>query len=296
MAYKEMDETESMEGAVIRTGLPFWKPPGTDDGKWVLSRVRIMPTHADHPNNKWYEYVATHGNLPGAGRPVMCPHKMFDEPCPACKISVELRQAGQDKLAKQMASTWRGLVNVVPLDANGVPTGDTIFIWSMPSSLVENLNSKIEELPTGERKFTNVKNGRDVFVRRKGTGEFSKYEIAFAPQPSPVHPKIMEMLEDTEVERLHLLTTVYDRTDAAKISAFLNGPSRTDPFENTGPFDPFENVVEGSVRELPAPANVPVFEDDEEDEPEEVTIGRNTAPDAVAEARRKLAERLAGTA
>ena len=307
MAWKTADEAESTEGLKeIRGGVPFWTPPTADPPKWKTSRVRFLPPRADHPTNRWYEWVSTHGNLPGANRPVLCPHRMYDEPCPACKMAQDLQNAGLKEDARDLWPSWRGLVNIVELTMEGQPLEDdpTIKIWGMPHSLVEVLNAKLEEMPKGSRNFTHPLTGRDVFVRRQGKQMKSKYEIALAPETSPVADIIMALLESDE-ERLHFLPGIYERTTSESIRVLLAAPSEK-PLR-----DPFDvgSVVDGSVRELPAPAVWPEppeplepvlldlpWNDDEEEavEEEEEVKPPKTSAEATNAARKRLQDKLAG--
>lgn len=259
MPYKEASpEADAQEMNKTRGGVPFFTPKG-EKGKYITSYVRILPPRDDHPTDSFFYWACVHGNLPGAGRPVLCPARMFDRPCPACQEARMLDQRGMKDEARDFWPSWRALVNVCVVDKDGNPDPDKegVFVWAIPKTLMEDLEAKIKARPDKQRAISSPTKGSDVVVKRKGTGpRDTKYEVDLA-EPSAVGPEIMELLEDG----LFYLPEIYPEQKAENIVGFLTAapPSRED-----------EDAVPGEYRELPAPSasrRRPPVEDDEEDVP-----------------------------
>jgi hypothetical protein len=258
MPYKEANpEADAQEMNKTRGGVPFFTPKG-EKGKYVTSYVRILPPRDDHPTESFFYWACVHGNLPGAGRPVLCPSRMFDRPCPACQEARSLDQRGMKDEARDFWPSWRALVNVCVVDENGNidPDKEGVFVWAIPKTLMEDLEAKIKEIKDEKkRRISSPASGRDVIVKRKGTGpKDTKYEVALA-EPSQVGQDIMDLLEDG----LFFLPDIYPELPTARIAGLLS-PAQAN-------YDPEPEYVEGTYRELPAPTSnrrrPPVDDDDD---------------------------------
>lgn len=309
MGFKEADPEASRAGLAETkgSGIPFWTPPAGEAGKAKTTRIRILPPRDDHPDNKYYFWVATHGNLPGARGPVRCPQKNDNLPCPACEIGNDLWQANRREDARKWFSSWRGLVNIIVLNAEGeVPSDPKVQVWGVPKTLLtDELEEKIAELPEGKRNIASLLAGRDVFVRRRGKDvQDTKYEIALAPNATAFladNPDLLEKLG----EEMIFLPSVYPATSELDISGLLEAkprgalPPHVDPFDDDTVEGVFAEVLPAvpETYEAPAPTkSAPPFGDDDDDEdaaPPAAPAG--TVSKEVSEARRRLAQRL-GTA
>ena len=310
MAFKTADPEASTAGVnETKSGIPFWTPPAGEGGKWKNSRIRILPPRDDHPDNKYYHWIATHGNLPGARGPVRCPQKNDNLPCPACVIGNDLWQANRKEDARKWFSSWRGFVNIVVLNANGDVEDPTVKVWGMPKTLLEEdldgPNGKISELPKAERDITSLTTGRDVFVRRKGKeAKDTRYEVSLAPDASPFLVGVSDadgLVIDKIAEACVFLPDIYPRVDQTQISGLLEAGSRpalppeNDPFAD----DDDGDVVDGEFKSIPAvPETYNPFPDNDDDEDEEdaapapATTGVSKE---VSEARKRLQARLGGS-
>ena len=268
MPMKKANADESLRGKDEVAGSFFWTPPAGDNGKFRTTRIRILPPHEDNPDNKFYSWAAVHGSLPGVKRAVRCPAKMDDGVCPACDFGNEQWQANKKEVARKFFSSWKALVNIIVLDADGnAPEGAQVKVWSIAKGTAEELLNLIEELPKAERDITDVAYGRDVFIRRKGAGpEDTKYEIRLAEGASPLADETIEMAD----KELFLLTNVYKRDDAEKIEGYMTAGARpkmlapvtSDPFAD----DDEEEVIKAEYRVMPEP------EEEEDDDEEEVIV------------------------
>ena len=274
-AWKEASAEESASGLNdIKSNNQFWKVPSGQNGKWAVSRIRIMPPHVDSPSSKYYTWVATHGGLPGSSTPIYCPQKNDNKPCPACERGNLLWNQGDKAEARKFFSSWRGFVNVIVLTPEGeIPDEAEIKVWGMPKTLLEDLESKIAELPAGTRNIASpTAAGRDIFVRRKGTGtEDTKYEITPAPEQS-AFPDLDRLEELMEVEGagLRLLTTgTYPRPPAKDIAGLLVAAKPQDSFEDDDDEVPFRNddAIDGDFAIITEPSSPPnPFGDDDDDD------------------------------
>ena len=244
MGYKEADPEESIAGRdEVSSGIPFFTPKAGERGKFLATRVRILPPRDDHPNNKFYQWVAVHGQVGSLGRPILCPYRMHDEACPVCAESQRLRRQGLEDDAIELSAKWRGMVNVIKLEADGSVEDDPqILVWGMPKGVLEDLLGKMEELPKRERNITSPTSGRDVIIRRKGAGKKTRYEIELVKEASELDEDAIEFLN----EGLHDLTTIYPKIEFVKIAGLLAGGSGA-------VVDPFGDVPEEPEEDEPKP-------------------------------------------
>lgn len=249
MAYKtaSVDETEEGMGKV-RSGIPFWTVPGAPEPNWKTSYVRILPPRDDHPDNTYYFWVATHGNLPGGTRPVLCPSKMFDEPCPACALGNTLWNAGNKNDARKFFASWRAMVNIVVLNKDGsLPEDAEVKVWGMPKGVMESLQAKLKERPKSQRDISNPIGGYTIRVRRQGTGknngQDTSYEIEPMENPSDLPDDAVDLLDN-----MIALDKIYVRATGSQIDGLLEAPK-----------------TEGK-KQIAPPTNVWADDDEEEDE------------------------------
>lgn len=298
----------------IKGGVPFWKPPAGTGEKFKTTRLRILPPREDHPDDTYYFWVALHGNLPGAGRPILCPKKMNGDPCSACDYGNVLWNAGNKDAARDFFSSWRACVNMVALNADGsCPEDATIIPWAISKETFTSLDSKLGERPKAQRDITDVENGYDVLLARKGTdAQHTKYEIRCVDTASPVADEILAMMDETDDHATELwpLDRLYPTTDSEKIRAFLEAP-KTPKNLITGGADAFaddeddDDFVEGAftaVEEEEEDDDLPWEEEEEPpvaalpEPPKPATRGpRTSGPTAgQREARSRLEAALAG--
>ena len=300
MGYKDADADESIAGRnEVRSGTPFYSPQAGENGKWKRNRLRVLPPRDDQTDGKYYKWVAIHGDI--FDRPILCNEKMFDEDCPACTHARELQRAGRTDDAKRFWPNWRALMNVIALTSDGEPIKETdgsvrIRVWAAARSLWDELLDKgVPTLPEGERDISHVKEGRDLIVKRKGTGQKdTKYEwlkdpndddvIAF-PAASPLPKAVLATIRDDD-DALHILDGVYSHLPSAKVAGLLKAPERSDPFED----DEDEKPVDGTYRELPA------ADEDEDDPPAKSAksskASKPATADRVTSAREELQRRI----
>lgn len=250
MAYKSASVEESEEG-MNRVGgkIPFLTIPGGTPPKWKTTRLRILPPRDDHPDNTYYFWVATHGKLPGSNRPVLCPQKMYDEFCPACDIGNKLWNEGRKDDARKFFASWRAMTNVIVLNHDGTlpDDGPAVKVWGIPKGVMEDLQSKLKELPKSKRDITDPIAGYDILVRRKGTGldggKDTTYEINVAPDATDLSALGDEVID--LLDKMIALDTIYERSTGDNITGLLQPPK--------------------TVGRLAAPAADPWDEDEDED-------------------------------
>lgn len=265
MAYKAASVDASEEG-MNRVGgkIPFLTIPGGTPPQWKTTRLRIYPPRDDHPDDTYYFWVATHGKLPGANRPILCPQKMYDEFCPACEIGNKLWNEGRKEDARPFFASWRAMVNVVVLNRDGtLPDDASIKVWGIPKGVMEDLQAKLKELPKNKRDITNPIGGYDILVRRKGTGldggKDTTYEINTVPDPSDLSD-----LGDAAIDFLDqmiALDTIYERSSGERVAGLLEAPKTVGTPRLAAPVvDPWDeddednNVVEANYTVVDADA------------------------------------------
>ena len=313
MAFKKTIEDDADAGMESVKGSKTWSPPAGENGAWKKTRVRILPARSDHPHNYFWNWYPIHGNLPGAGRGIICPAKDKDEECPACEVGNQLWNAGKKEQARKFFSSWRAAMNILVLNRDGsVPDGTfdekgnlyptAIKIYVPGKENLENLRAliKSEIDDKGLRDITDPETGRDVFIRRKGTdAKTTRYEISMAETVSALDADVLEALEADE-SLLHDLTKVFATVATERIAGFLEAPSRKalpsphkDPFADDDDDDDDDDVVEGSF----------TVKEDEEDEDDEVVpapsavrrvskVKKSSSSEKTDAARKRLNDRL----
>lgn len=298
--FKKANARESLDGMKdVKSGTPFFSPKGGEKAnQWGVSRIRILPPREDHPNDRFYLWAATHGNLPGSDFPVYCPQKNGEspEPCAACAISRRYYQAGDKDNGLKFSAGFRGLTNVLLLNQNGDELeNDEVLVWAVPRTLLEDISAKILEVNGADKDpsiepvdITDPIDGYDIILRRKGSKiKDTRYEVAVCPESTPIPEAALDLLDN-----MHDLTEVYPPVDGDRIKLLLEAPEggdhpalpAGDPFDTGDDDGPPDGAVDGQFKEL--------FPDDEgEEEPDE----EETPPpaDSKEKARAGLAEKLA---
>lgn len=292
MSYKQADVDESEQGmSRIRGTVPYWTPPEGNN------LIRILPPRDDHPDNTYYWWVATHGKLPGANRPVLCNNKMYDEPCAACALGNSLWNSGRKDDARKFFASWRAFANILVLNRDGsVPEDAEVKVWGMPKTVMESLQAKLKERPKNERGVSNVIDGFNIKVRRTGKGtEDTKYEIDAQDNPSDLPDEAVELLDN-----MIALDKIYARVD--NIHTLLEAPKTVGRPQLTTPIsDPWDveedeeekGVVESSYRVIDEEAEAPAA-------PPQVARAKDKPADprkaeAQADARARLMAKLKGS-
>lgn len=285
-AFKLANPEESM-AKKVKSGTPFFTPPGKE-GEYTASRVRILPPRIDHPDGAYFWFVATHGDVPNAQRPVYCPAKNDSGGgswCPMCDVSQQFRKQGQEKQSLKYSSSWRVLVNVLPLNLDGsLPKDAQVKVWGFSNKMLEKLKAKISQMvqidPSRNIDISHPLLGTDVIINRIGTGTTNtEYELALAPTSTELAPEAIPLLN-----KMIDLTAVYEPMTGAAIKAIMENKegSADRPFDDDDepnlalptqevtpaipapapvptPPSPAVPVIEGEVREIPtAPAPGPV--------------------------------------
>lgn len=250
-----MDESENKRDS-IKGGVPFLTIPGKE-GEWVFTRIRILPVREDHPDDTFFHYVATHGNIPGAGHPIYCPAKNDNGYCPACVIADQAYKRGDKDTSGEWYAGWKALMNVVVLNKDGSwPDDAEIKVWGISRELLLDLQAKAKAVrDAGEPErydFTHPFTGSDVIVSRMGTGRRNtKYGIAIAPVSSEI-PSDKYGLFDTLID----LPRVYRQQDGESIQRLIDGPqSGGKVFDDTLPALGEGGVIDAEYTAIPEVAD-----------------------------------------
>lgn len=316
----DIDDAIAGKSEVSFSSIPFWSPtPSDSHTKWRKNYIRILPPRADHqdfsgnPSSRFYLWEAIH-YLRASKRYVLCPDRNFNEDgtCPICNEGRRLADAGLKDDARDFWPTWRALVNVLELNSDGSlkveddASDPVVKVWSMPKSLAEAL---LDTLPDFPKEFQNIASpnvGRNLIVKAKKKDATKNSFVEFSwpdefPEPSKLPQEGIALLK---AGAMHALYEIHPKLELPKIVALLAGPEKqADPFD-TGDDeeDDEDEVIQGEVRELPAPkaekapkaapAAAPADDDDEEEEaaaPSAPAPKKGAATDpAVEEARKRL--------
>lgn len=186
----------------------YWKPK---EGKQV---IRILP-EAGEMDVFWQEV----GRHYIGDNSVLCPNFTSDgvQACSICEVSEKLYHGGDKKAAGKLLPRRAYHMNIIVRTKEGI---EGPFVWT-PGITVFNM---IEEL-VGDPEYgdiTDLKNGFDLMLSRKGNGKETKYNINPRREATP--------LADDAEKIAELMKEAKDLSDVLKhlpsyedVSAFFEG-------------------------------------------------------------------------
>lgn len=251
----------------------FWFKAKSGQGKtWGKNYLRVLPGHIKM-DGLFFWSVPIHFGVGPGGQNLPCPRRLFNQPCPVCDRSWQLKKEGKEQESRDHWSSWQAYMNVIELKEDGTPAEDPprIRVWSVSKKVLDMLLDELNE--TGD--FTDLATGRDVEVRRRGEKFETEYRIKLAPQPSAI--TYLEALKD-----LRDLTTVSPYVDAATLQKALDAPA-------TGGGDPW--APEAALPSGEAKEADEIRQGGQRwggDEPEEETPPAASNPDEQAAAKARL--------
>lgn len=172
--------------------LPPWDPTGR-----IALPVYMHPIEYQGEGMKYKKYKWT------------CVNKTFGKPCKICEGIYALKESGVD-IEKWEASRREFYMNVIvmydpvhdadikrgksPQEAGGVAPG-TMVIMRTPKTIYDWVVSQITNPMIGD--ITNVENGIDVYVEKKGEGLGTAYTATLSPNGrTPIPAEYLEKIEE----------------------------------------------------------------------------------------------------
>lgn len=172
--------------------LPPWDPTGR-----IALPVYMHPIEYQGEGMKYKKYKWT------------CVNRTFGKPCKICDGIHALAESGVD-IEKWEASRREFYMNVIvmydpvydadikrgkqPSEAGGVAPG-TMVIMRTPKTIYDWVVSQITNPMIGD--ITNVENGIDVYVEKKGEGLGTAYTATLSPNGrTPIPPEYLEKIEE----------------------------------------------------------------------------------------------------
>lgn len=211
----------------------IWYRLETADGKtWVDNYLRILPPHSSMGEN-FYAPVPVHFRVGPTRTTVPCPRKALGSLCPICVAGFSLLGRNKQQEAQDLLPSWQGYMNAVKLDAQGQPAGENPVVQVVSGSRKHVIDPLIELWEKLDAKgepgnFTDLATGRNINIRRRGTGpQKSRFDVV-AAAPSPFdYPDL--------VAARHDLTTVSPYRPVEYLAALLEPPAHADPFVGQAP-------------------------------------------------------------
>ena len=276
-AWKDVDIEDSIAHKDdVRSGVPFLTLEPGKNGKFKKTYLRIMPPRADFPKDTFYLWQKVHFiSANGVRRSVLCTEPDTGA-CRICTHANELTRNGMKSQADELYGRWRGLVNVVEVDAEGnVPEDGKVVVWAAPKETLTNLLNDVADLKKSRKNIHNPETGSDVWVRRKGKGrEDTAYEVGVVDTSSVFNGGNFDLLED-----MHDLTMVYPVLEDHKIAGLL-APAK-DPFSED------DEVIEGEVRPIrDTRRQLPAGRDDDDDDEGEDEAPKESSRNSTSSGRK----------
>jgi hypothetical protein len=185
----DMDQSRKMREQMEAT---FWfKAPSGQGKTWGTSYVRILPAHINM-GGCFYWAVPIHFRI-GPGKQILpCPRNAFNRPCPICQRGFDVRGKVSDEEFRSYMPSWQAYMNVVLLNEDGSPAEDParVRLWSLSRPWLDQILEEADQIEN----FTDLAEGRDVRVKRRGEGYKTEYRIKLDPEPSKFdHPVVSEL-------------------------------------------------------------------------------------------------------
>lgn len=181
---------EKLQNMDLGGNAGFWSPK---EGKSI---IRILPAVGDMPY--FFQMVGKH-RLDDTGKNnIYCPSVTSDGelPCPICELVDQLKRSG-DKASQSIVdqlivsrSFWMNVV-VRGSEADGVK------MYTPGKMVFKSIQTLILDPDYGD--ITDIENGRDVIIERKGTGLKTEYQVMPRAKSTPLSddPDLVEKWLDS---------------------------------------------------------------------------------------------------
>lgn len=227
----------------------FWKPP---EGR---STFRILP--AVGTMGYFFKEVGTH-YLPGE-KHFACLSISTDgqQDCPLCQVEKLLRDSGDKEAASAFYPSRSFTMNIIDRSK----PDDGVKLYSPGVTVFQGLASMVADPDYGD--ISDVDNGFDVKLDRKGEGQKTKYQVSAARNPSPLGTADqvqtwLEQAQDIEAMVAKQLLSPEELIKQAGIGAYFGmeeAAAEEEPEEEE--VEEVEELDEEDVFETPKPAARP---------------------------------------
>lgn len=271
MGYKKIDVKATLASKDnLGGGVPFLTI-GAGKRVWL----RILPPREDHPNDTFFLAVPLHYEVGRNKAIVPCLLKLRGAYCPVCEYNSQVaKRTGKES----ENATTRCLMNVVVLDEEGNPQEEKVNVWTAPQRAVTDLLDEMADLPEKQQDITDLKKGRDIWIKRRGSGKNKTTWKAGLHDEASAFP-MPELAE----QAFDLSKIFPERDEETMINLLTGGSARGE--------DPWEELEEGEERKALPKGRRRVVEDDDEEEPEEgeFTEAENEEEEPKPKPRRRAA-------
>jgi hypothetical protein len=192
-----------------------WFTAESGKGKnWGTNYVRVLPPHIKM-EGLFYWSVPIHFKVGPGQQNLPCPRRAKLGGCPICARGFELRLDGQEDEFRALMPSFQAYMNVVKLDKDGTPAEDPprVRTWSVSKRVLDMLLDEFEE--AGD--FTDLEEGRNIEVKRRGQGFDTEYRIRMAEPSKVTYLGVVEEMRD--------LQTVSPFVDGETLLKALDAPA-----------------------------------------------------------------------
>jgi hypothetical protein len=181
------------------SGINAIRPPAGE------TRWRILPGWRKTDRETFYHYYGKHWVKDAQGKILatyICEQDTFSRPCAICDTLREaIRSTKDDKileLLKEMTSRRGVLVNAVQIAGPQADPTKPVLL-DLPPSLFDNTFIPLVASRLGDDiNMLDLKEGRDIIVKRDGTGLSTRYNLTDAAKSTMVDPGLMEKVVDID--------------------------------------------------------------------------------------------------
>jgi hypothetical protein len=197
------------------SGINAIRPPSGE------TRWRILPGWRKADRETFYHYYGKHWVKDADNKVVavyLCERDTFGRPCPICDVLGDaIRASKDDKVLeglKEMNSKRGVLVNAVQISGPNADPNKPVLL-DLPCSLFENtLIPLMASRAVDDINILDLAEGRDVIIKREGTGFNTRYNMTDAAKATAVNPAVMDQVIDIDA----WLTSEKSRGDMKGIS------------------------------------------------------------------------------
>jgi hypothetical protein len=173
------------------------KPPA-GDSKW-----RILPTWRKDGSAQFWHDFGQHFIKNTDGKIVavyLCTDKTYERPCEVCeKLSGALMSTNDNAILKALGEAKPGqriLVNALRIDGPANEAGTVHILELSPTTFQKYLDYMTND-EYGEG-IIDPNTGRNITIKRDGTGKDTEYNVMMAANPSKVDPSVLAKLNDLD--------------------------------------------------------------------------------------------------
>ena len=186
------DDDDGFKTRLDKTKKRFEETAG--DGKYFKASpgknyIRVLPPWGKGANGSFFFVGALHYGfkIGGRDRAIACPAFSERGRCPICDFLDKLKQSGDDdhkEIAQKIRQSKKYWVNIIIRNEKGGNDEDKpkVLIYGANKKFINAILEAFDEEDYGD--VTDVNEGHDIILKRKGEGFQTRYTVTVRPRPT----------------------------------------------------------------------------------------------------------------